>query len=147
MSKTIEESFIDWESHVFGYGYGTGEQHVLPALKSFFGAFGQGPHDSPRGYGYREIEAAVGATVAWLLLNTLCHAGVLDYGTSPRHGWLTEPGEALRSFMATRSVEQLLEIIHSRTQDSIVCYPDACNCGPNGYEKGRKCPNPFWVCR
>ncbi|GAG02270.1 unnamed protein product, partial [marine sediment metagenome] len=34
--KTIEEQFIDWESEVFGFGYGSGEEHILKALKEFF---------------------------------------------------------------------------------------------------------------
>lgn len=27
------------------------------------------------------------------------------------------------------------------------CAPDVCNCGPKGYEQGRRCPNPFWITR
>ena len=33
MAKALGDSFADWESHVFGCGYGTGEPHVLAALK------------------------------------------------------------------------------------------------------------------
>jgi hypothetical protein len=30
-----DKNFIDWESQVFGYGYGTGEEYTLKALQVF----------------------------------------------------------------------------------------------------------------
>jgi hypothetical protein len=140
--KSIEESFVDWESSTFGLGYGTGEEHVLRALKAFFDAFGV--DDRPNSYDYQKLEAAVTPPVAWLLINRLCQVGIIEYGTSPRFAWLTTEGEALRNFVGSKSVEQLEGIVCSTTEDSTICYPDACNCGPNGYEKGRVCQNPFW---
>ena len=32
LTKTLEDNFVDWEGHVFGFGYGTGEPHTLSAL-------------------------------------------------------------------------------------------------------------------
>lgn len=147
MTKTIDESFIDWESNVFGFGYGTGEEHTLGALKSFMAAVGR--DDAAHAYEYPKLEAAVGPTVAWLLINTLCKHGVdiIEYATSPRFGWLTTEGEALKAYLATKSVAELEELCCSRSEDHCVCYPDACNCGPNGYQEGRKCLNPFWKTR
>lgn len=144
--KTIEESFRDWESHVFGFGYGTGEEHTLAALKGFLAAVGRHPKDDePHCYDYRALEEAVTPTVAWLLISTLCHAEILEYGVSPRHGWLTKEGIALKAFVDSKNVEELIAVCHVKNSDE--CYPDACNCGPDGYEKGRKCVNPFWVSR
>lgn len=144
MTKSIEHSFRDWESNIFGFGYGTGEEHTLPALKAFFELCGRGPN-SGRNYDFAKLESALGATVAWLLINTLCHANIIEYGTSPRYGWLTPEGEAIKAFMAKKSIDELVELCSSRSEDETVCYPDACNCGPNGYQKGVKCPNPFWA--
>lgn len=142
MSKTIEESFIDWESTAFGFGYGTGEPHVLGALKNFFAAFGV--DDRPASYDYQKLEAAVTPTVAWLLINRMCRIDIIEYGTSPRFGWLTKEGEALKAFVDSKSAEYLAELVCNTSEDTNVCYPDTCNCGPNGYEEGRICQNPFW---
>lgn len=147
MPKAIEESFIDWEAYVFGFGYGTGEDHTLAALKTFMATVGR--DDSEGAYDYRKLEEALSPTVAWLLINILCrHAvDIIEYGTSPRHGWLTPQGEALKVFLADRSVDQLVELCCASPGEHNYCYPDACNCGLHGYEKGRKCLNPFWVCK
>lgn len=141
MTKTIEQNFADWESNVFGFGYGTGEEHTLSALRAFMAAVGR--EDAAHGYDYQKLEAACGVTTAWLLINILCHADVIEYGTSPRYGWLTTEGKALKAFIASKSIEELVELCASRTEVD-ACYPDACNCGPQGYQKGVKCPNPFW---
>lgn len=149
MPKTIEESFIDWEANVFGFGYGTGEDHTLAALKSFMAAVGRDDEDMPHAYDYQKLEAAVGPAVAWLLINILCrHAvDIIEYGTSPRYGWLTREGVALKEFLATKTVDELVTLCCERTEDNPGCAPDVCNCGPHGYEEGRKCLNPFWVCK
>jgi hypothetical protein len=143
-TKTVEQSFVDWEANVFGFGYGTGEQHVLRALKLFMDAIGR--DDMPNAYDYEKLEAVCGAEVTWLLINILCRHGVdiIEYGSSPRYGWLTPEGERLLTFMATKTVGELEELVCGRTEDHPPCAPDCCNCGPNGYEKGRVCPNPFW---
>lgn len=138
-TKSIEQNFADWESTTFGYGYGTGEPHILRSLKAFFDAFGV--DDRPNSYDFQKLEEAVTAPVAWLLINRLCQVDIIEYGTSPRFGWLTAEGEALREVVAAKTVGELEEIVGNHDDH---CYPDACNCGPEGYEEGRICFNPFW---
>lgn len=140
--KPIEDQFADWEGQVFGLGYGTGEDHTILALKMFFGAFGK--DGRPNCYDYRKLEEACTPAVAWLLINVLCHADVIEYGTSPRYGWLTPHGERLKAFIASKSVDELVEMATHHDEHYTPCYPDACNCGPNGYEEGRRCENAFW---
>lgn len=137
-AKTLDDNFSDWEGHVFGFGYGSGEPHTIPALRAFLAAV----PDSGC-YDHRVLENVCGAAVAWLLINTLAHADIIEYGTSPRCGWLTEQGRALRSFVVANTVEHLVELAN-RGPDYSPCYPDACNCGPTGYVKGLVCANPFW---
>lgn len=140
--KTIEQNFTDWESYTFGFGYGTGEEHTLAALKTFFSLV---ETDDPSGrYDHRKLESALGPTVAWLLINVLCNASVLDYGTSPRFGWLSPEGEKLREFFAAHTIDELYDICTYHDENYIHCGPDYCNCGPEGFLKGIKCPNPFW---
>ena len=139
MGKTIEQNFADWECDVFGFGYGSGEQHTTAALKTFFSAV---PLEGC--YDYKSLEEALTPTVAWLLINTLCHQDVIEYGTSPRFGWLTQEGKSLKTFVDSKTLEELLAICSFNDEDaSNVCYPNACNCGP-GYVEGAVCQNPFW---
>lgn len=140
MAKSIEDNFADWEGATFGFGYGSGEEHVIPALRAFLKLCPNG--DLHHAYDYDELERELTPQVAWLLINALCRADILEYGTSPRYGWLTPQGEALKSFVLQRSTERLVELATSREEASDVCYPDACNC--DGYEKGKICVNPFW---
>lgn len=137
--KTIEQYFCDWEGHVFGFGYGSGEPHVLPTLKNFLEIV---PDDGP--YDYKVLERGAGPAVAWLMLNTLHHHDIFEYGTSPRYAWLTKSGKALKRFIGEHTADQLVELCCSRTEGDFPCYPDACNCGPEGHEKGAVCANPFW---
>lgn len=132
--KTIEQHFADWEADVFGYGYGTGEAHTLRALKAFLAEV---PADG--GYDYRLLELALTPSVSWLLINTLCAADVIEYGTSPRGGWLTENGKALAEFVGKYSVEQLATFT-DHGNDYVHCYPDHCNCTDGDCRPG----NPFW---
>lgn len=138
-TKSLDENFRDWENQVFGYGYGTGEPHTIPALKAFLAAIPE------RSYDHKVLEAAVGPVAAWMLINTLCHADAIEYGTSPRYGWLTPKGEALKAYIDRRSDDELLAAACDYDpSDYAPCYPDTCNCGPKGYEAGRVCANPFW---
>src|ERR1700754_195307 len=130
-TKTIEQHFADWESHAFGFGYGSGEEHIMSALKGFFAAFGA--NDRAASYEYGKLEQSVTPAVAWLLINRLCQLDVIEYGTSPRFGWLTREGEALKAFVDSKSADELTEIAAGHDEDNPGCYPDACNCGPNGY--------------
>ncbi|WP_316214344.1 hypothetical protein [Bradyrhizobium sp. SZCCHNR2032] len=140
MSKTIEQYFVDWENSAFGYGYGTGEPHTLAALKGFFDALGR--PDNPNAYDYRILEQKLTPTVAWLMINILCREDVIEYGTSPRGGWLTQAGEALRAFVDAHSVEEL-DALTERRGGYASCCRDVCNCGDNSV-LGPACPNPFW---
>lgn len=137
--KTPEQHFADWEGHVFGFGYGTGDPYTLAALKTFLSLC----NEPPLGHScdYRKLEEALTPTVAWLLINALARKRIIEYGSSPRFVWLTKTGERLKAFVGAHTVERLYEMTGPRED---ACYPDACNCGPGGYAKGRKCPNPFW---
>ena len=132
--KTEKEHFSDWESHVFGYGYGTGEPVIVPALVRFMAVI---PDNG--GYDFRELERVTSPETAWLLINALCHADLIEYGTSPRFGWLTPQGRALRRFVADWSLEDLVRFCSERPERFVPCMPDYCNCddGP--------CHNPFWA--
>lgn len=139
MPKTLEENFTDWENDAFGFGYGTGEERIIPALKTFFteckGESGN--------YEYQMLEAALTPTVAWLLINLMCHQGIIEYGTSPRYGWLRSEGIALKTFIDGKSVDELYALT-VRNDDYNTCYRNSCNCGPDDYQHGVKCTNPFW---
>ncbi len=142
MTKSIDHHFRDWEAHVFGYGYGTGEARILPALRSFFALMPPADAET-RAYDYRELETALGAPVAWFLINALCKADILEYGCSPRYAWLTVQGEALRAYVLGKTPDELYDVCCG-SEDRDYCYPGVCNCGSEGFEKGRKCGNPFW---
>lgn len=139
MEKTIDDFWRDWEGDAFGFGYGTGEVYTIPALKAFFSCI-----KNERNYDHIELEKALSPTVAWLLINTLCRIHVIEYGTSPRYGWLTGRGERLNAYIQSHTVEELVTIAGDYDESYVHCYPDACNCGPEGYKEGVKCPNPFW---
>lgn len=145
IEKPIEKHFADWESHVFGFGYGTGEEHTIAALKTFMENIGREEIDSPRAYDYQQLETALTPPVAWLLINILCKANIIEYGTSPRYGWLTKEGEALRDFVASKSVDDLYGFCMADDLD--YCYPSYCNCQlcEDGHSKTDRCQNPFWV--
>lgn len=135
--KTIDQYFIDWESHVFGYGYGTGEPHVFQALRNFFCSI---PNDGR--YDYEVIERGCTPAVAWLLINALAHADVIEYGTSPRFGWLTENGKALAEYIRERTVDVLIDAT-DHDENYAECFPDYCNCV--GAARAGCCSlNPFW---
>lgn len=131
--KTIEDHFTDWEADAFGYGYGTGEEYIIPALHWFFSNLAD-----DRSYDHRNLEARFGPLAAWLLINTLCREDILEYGTSPRFGWLTVKGERLRDFVKSKTADELVALT-ARGQDYCPCLPEHCNC-----ETDTPCVNPFW---
>lgn len=141
MTKHIDESFRDWEGEAFGFGYGSGEEHVLNALQIFLLTVEPAPKQQ---YDYEKLEKALGAAVAWLLINALCKDNTIEYGVSPRYGWLTPSGERLRDYVLGKTADQLVNIICNHYPDYTHCYKTACNCGERGYEAGRVCENPFW---
>ncbi len=139
-TKPLAENFADWEAETFGYGYGTGEPYTIGALRKFLercdGDMGQ--------YDHGRLTEALSGETAWLLISVLAKAGIIDYGTSPRFGWLTQAGLALKAFVLSHTVEQLVGMTE-RDEDATTCAPDVCNCGPDGYWPGHKCVNPFWL--
>src|ERR1051325_25697 len=101
----IDKHFKDWESATFGFGYGTGEEYTIPALKNFFNLLKE-----ERSYSYEDVEKKFGKLGGWLMINILCHADILEYGTSPRFGWITEKGELLRDYLKTKTPDELYEM-------------------------------------
>lgn len=140
VERTLADHFRDWESEVLGFGYGSGEPYVLQSLKLFLEACPTDGH-----YNYQRLEEIVGPSATWLLIGLLCRAKILEYGTSPRFGWLTDQGRALRAFVESHSVDDLCDIVCD-WENGAYCTADSCNCGPRGYVEGKKlCHNPFWV--
>lgn len=135
--KTIADYFRDWEADAFGYGYGTGEPIIIPMLKTFFAAVGRG--EAEHAYAYATLEEAVGAPAAWLLINRLCQLDAIEYGTSPRFGWLTVRGLRLRDYFASKSAAEILDDL-AAPEGYPGCSPTYCNCEVPG-----RCGNPFWT--
>ena len=125
--KTIDEYFCDWESHVFGYGYGTGEEHIFSGLKRIMATIPETDQ-----YDYREFEESVGHLSAWLFINILCKHDIFEYGTSSRFGWLTDSGKVLKKYLEETAEFKEFDENYS------YCYPDCCNCDDG------QCKNPFW---
>jgi hypothetical protein len=126
-----DKHFRDWEAHVFGYGYGTGENFIIPLLIRFFTILHQDGH-----YEHEFLESEFGGSAAWLLINTLCHADILEYGTSPRYGWLTEKGKLLRDYFKDKMPDEVCAVLEYG-EENVPCYPEHCNCGGN-------CNNPLF---
>jgi hypothetical protein len=102
-----DQEFKQFESDAFGYGYGSGETHLLSLLKKAFDLF---PMEG--NYDYKVLEQALGAEQFWLLLTLLLKAGgIINYGTSPRYGWLDPKGKELKKYLETRTFDQLYEIV------------------------------------
>lgn len=150
MAKTLKEHFIDWENSAFGYGYGTGEEHTIPALRQFLALCTAKDGRTSHSYDHGEVEAVMTAPLAWMMINLLCTQDIIEYGSSPRYGWLTKEGDRLREFVLDHTVDELLTMVTTRPIPSngddeyCECYPNACNCGTTGYDPRRKCDNPFW---
>lgn len=125
--KTLDEYFYDWENHVFGYGYGSGEEHIFSGLKKIMASIPESGQ-----YDYQKLEESIDPLSAWLFINVLCKHDIFDYGTSPRYGWLTNSGKILKKYLAETTEFKFSD------QDYHHCYPNLCNChdGP--------CENPFW---
>lgn len=143
MAKTIEQNFIDWHNHVFGFGYGSGEPHIIPLVARLFSLIGR-EVESERGYDYKVLEKELGPEQAWLLINAFCQADVIEYGTSPRFGWLTDEGLALKSFFESHDPSAIVDLCTEFDENYPPCDPTHCNCGPNGYDENAVCQNPFW---
>jgi len=70
------------------------------------------------------------------MINILCHADVIEYGTSPRYGRLTPKGVLLKHFVRDREVDDLYTLT-SVDENYVHCYPEHCNCET-------KCENPMF---
>ena len=132
MSKKDDDFFRDWESEVFGFGYGTGEAYLIPELRRFLlNTQYSGVYD------YRDLEEVMPPAIVWLLINILCKADIIEYGTSPRFGWLTKQGIRLRDSMADKNMDELLNVLDCSPEVSLdICGSDYCNCD-------KRCVNPF----
>lgn len=141
------KNFIDWFSNIFGYCYGSGERPILEAINELM--IECTPNKEHRSYDYIKLEESLGARATWLLINALCNDDILEYGTSPRFAWLTPRGEILREFIGRHTLDELEEMLNIDLDPSsdnyyIHCYPECCNCGPEGYEEEKVCDNPMF---
>ena len=137
--RVTDKHFQEWEKEAFGYGYGTGEAYILPLLHQFFATL-------PDGHAYtsERVVEYLDAAPAWLLINVLCRENILDYGTSPRNGWLTHAGELLREYVLSHSPEELYTIVAADMDPrELFCTRTFCTC-PDGVD-GQGCQNnPLW---
>jgi len=126
-----DKHFIDWESSTFGYGYGTGEWYIIPTIKKFFSLC------KDNSYSHEDLEKELGGAVTWFLINIFCHENMINYGTSPRYGWLEEKGKLLKEFVDCKTDKELYELT-SVDEEYEHCYKDRCNC------ELKKCDNPLF---
>lgn len=133
-----DKHFKDWNAETWGYGYGTGERPILTELKRFLSIL-EGNKDYPGHYSYwyKDIENELGKPVTWFLINDLMGADILEYGTSPRGGWLTEKGKLIKEYVDTKTVDELYEVVTD--WDTETCYRGRCHC------KGVSCDNPLFM--
>lgn len=139
MSKTADDYFRDWVTEAFGGRYGLQRERLIHTLTIFLA---DAPIDGS--YDYEKLETTIGSLSAWNLIELLNHAGILSYASSARCASLTEAGVALKRYVGSRSVDALIRTITTVDDDYRYCLPDACNCGPDGFDPDRVCPNPFW---
>jgi len=134
--ELTDKHFIDWESETFGYGYGTGEAYILQVLQEFLARC---PNEGT--YNFEVLENNLGATVAWLLINTLCKADIIEYGCSPRFGWLDIKGILLKNYIENKDLDTLynLTMLDYEGDGFVSCSKGYCNC-----EKGQECNNPMF---
>ena len=111
-----ETQFKQWESRVFGSGYGSGELPILKAVKVFFNSLEDRSHD------FEKLEKELGDTITWLLINAFDKGNVIEWGTSARFGWLTSCGEYVRDYIKNKTPEELYEIVME--DDETICECD-----------------------
>jgi len=133
-----DKNFIDWFNINFGYGYGTGEIYTIPALMKFMNTC-----SNESLYTYIQLEENVGQPETWFLINILCKNDILGYDISPRYGYLTNKGKLLKNYLDNKTDNEIYNLV-CVDENYIYCYPNACNCGVKGYEKGRICNNPLF---
>lgn len=104
--KEEDKWFNNWEGEVLGFGYGTGEAVLLPIIKSFLKEI---PMDS--NYDFSILEEKCGAENTWFMINLLANADNLEYGGSPRFGWLTPSGKLLKKYVDSKSIDEMYELL------------------------------------
>jgi len=113
----LKKQFILFENKAFGYGYGSGEIYVLTVFKRFLQIC---PVEG--NYDYHILENLLTPPIAWLLINILCREEVLEYGTSPRFGWLSSLGIDLKIFTEEHTVEELAEMLNLSEEEKSELY-------------------------
>lgn len=106
---TIEQHFTAWHNEIFPFGYGTGEEHTVYALREFMLAT-ELSDSGNYAYEYDKIEKKIGKVACWMLINILCKCDIIEYGSSPRFAWLTKNGSSLRNFLAKKTLEELYDL-------------------------------------
>lgn len=94
-------------SEQLGWGNYGSEQALCVSLKDFLDSI---PLDC--GYDHELLATKVGAAFAWSLIYQFVALGWINYGTSPRYGWLEGDGVWLKAFVATRSADDLYAIAY-----------------------------------
>lgn len=112
-----KQQFQQWESRIFGAGYGSGELPILKVVKVFFNSL-----ERDRSYNYEKLEKELGDTITWLLINAFNKGRVIEWGTSARFGWLTSCGEYVRDYIKNKTPEELYEI--AMEDDQCICECD-----------------------
>lgn len=148
--RTLDSYFRDWYEEVFGYGYGSGEPHILSVIREFMRCIcDDGKYD------YEHMEQTLGGPVAWLLIDTFCRKNIIEYGTSPRVGWFEPEGMAVREYVNSKSLDDLVRIVTGYDPDGdgdgdgmnqYCCCTTHCNCSEEE-DEGRKngcTKNPFF---
>jgi hypothetical protein len=122
--KTEDDYFRDWFSSAFPYGYGTGDEFFIKALKDVFD-YMKSNEDK---YHYEDLEEMFSPAFAWFIINKLCELHIFEYGTSPRFAWIGHSPKIRRiyHFIVEKSNEELMAIIDS-PEDYIECYHHYCN--------------------
>jgi len=143
--KSLDNYWSDWHDSLFPFGYGSGEPHIIPPLRQFLALCEVRHSGGAPSYEYEKAEQEISPAVTWFIINALCKADAIEYGSSPRFGWLTPKGVRLRDYVLTKTADELVALACTRGEDHDPCCPDACNCGPGGYKEGRVCQNPFWL--
>lgn len=130
-----DKHFIDWENEIFGFGYGSGERPIIQALQAFFSMCKESEFGYPE-YDYRILEKEMGSWTTWLLINLFCKSGIIEYGTSPRFGWLDTKGRLLKEYLENKTTQELVDLIHNA--DINYCYSYEHGCGQE-----ETCNNPL----
>lgn len=62
-------------------------------------------------YDHEVLENTIGDAATWMLINTFCHEDIIEYGTSPRYGWLTDKGRKIAEFVNSHSEDEMYELL------------------------------------